>query len=296
MKSTIFYDTKRKQTSKIVHKMFEGAQVAEQEFCQWCRIDDFSRAGFTQPIDTIVCLGILRGTGMAIKTAIERGINYVYLDHSYFDPGYNTADGWMRITVNNHTMNYVPEHVSSQRWEENFADTYKILPWRSREERGDNILILPPTHAVSWFLNEEDWLDNTINYLKSVLPTSSHGLIRIREKPTEPVVDKLGNLVGINHNNQENIPLKTDIENSNVVIAYNSMSALEATLMGWPVITSQNSCCYPISYSLQDINDSFDNEPDRLKLVYWLAQNQYTRTEIANGYAWRTLKERQGWL
>jgi hypothetical protein len=81
------------------------------------------------------------------------------------------------------------------------------------------------------------------------------------------------------------------------VIAYNSMVALEATMKGIPVITSENSCCTKVSFNLDVYNnqlhpEEFNIEPiNRVPLLYWLAYNQWKRRDIEDGTAWRMLQE-----
>ena len=68
--------------------------------------------------------------------------------------------------------------------------------------------------------------------------------------------------------------------------------------MGIPVIVDNHNCCWPISYSLNDItndlfNHKFEIEPDRLSLVKWLSCCQFNYTEMKNGSAWRTINQLQ---
>ena len=75
------------------------------------------------------------------------------------------------------------------------------------------------------------------------------------------------------------------------------MVALEATLKGIPVITSENSCCNRVSYKLDVYNnqldpEEFNSEPlNRAPLLYWLAYNQWKMRDIEDGTAWRMLQE-----
>ena len=67
--------------------------------------------------------------------------------------------------------------------------------------------------------------------------------------------------------NENNISLEEDLKSCQV-IAYNSNVALQATLMGIPVIVGDISPCKPISYNLDDFKrkqrdliDHFNKEP-----------------------------------
>ena len=175
------------------------------------------------------------------------------------------------------------------------------MPWKKQVDCGPNILICPPTHAVSWFQNlNYNWCDYITSKLKEFLPASKHNFIKIRLKPNEPIVDNVGNLIKLEPNDND-IPLEEDLNNCRCVIAYNSNVALQATLLGIPVITGDISPCKPISFKLDDFNksekslsDLFNKEPkNRLNLLYWLANNQWKLTEIENGIAWKMLKENE---
>ena len=53
--------------------------------------------------------------------------------------------------------------------------------------------------------------------------------------------------------------MQEDLDNSSIVIAYNSQVALEATIKGIPVIVNENNACHSISFSLNDINSDLNN-------------------------------------
>ena len=126
-----------------------------------------------------------------------------------------------------------------------------------------------------------------------MLPHNQHDRIVIRQKPKEPIVDARGNLMGLRQNPQTG-SLAEDLEQAHCVIAYNSMVALEATLKGIPVITSDHSCCTHVSFKLEDIMlpGVFNREPaNRQSLLNWLACNQWKMASLDNGTAWARLQE-----
>ena len=89
-----------------------------------------------------------------------------------------------------------------------------------------------------------------------------------------------------------------DLRNTNIVVAYNSSSALQAALMGIPVITNKHCAAYPISFSMSDLaqgpdNPVFDKSPNRMELVKWLSYCQFNRSEIMDGTAWSLIQEYQ---
>ena len=303
-KNLICYTTEKIGTTKIIQKLAAG--VASLGSDKWTarvvNIGDFKSSGHPPDTDAIATLGILRGTGLALQSAAAAGIDRYYIDHAYFNPGYaskkNIKKGWMRITKNKHTMNTLPKgEVSSENWKANFKHNNPIHAWKTRLERGDRILVLPPSNAIQWYFNVPAWEEQVVNHLKRILPTELHKLIKVRRKPKEPIVDKLGNLLRLDTSvEDDSVTLEEDLLESNVVVAYNSMVALKATLMGIPVITNQHNCCYPISFKVKDIqpdmsNLNFDVEPNRTKLVRWLSQCQFSNDQIHSGIAWTMLQE-----
>ena len=131
-----------------------------------------------------------------------------------------------------------------------------------------------------------DWTGH-VKKLKEILPENKHKNIKIRLKPNEPIVDNMGNLLRLESNTSDT-SLEDDLNNSYCVIAYNSNIALQATLKGIPVITSEISPCKAISYKIEDLNKiendlikPFCQEPPKRKdLLHWLANNQWNLNEI----------------
>lgn len=292
MKTLICYTTNRKKTTSIVEDFARGVNKQNYHYkAEVVEISDFKKSGIPNHASAVMSLGILRGTGLMFKRAAKQGLDRYFLDHAYFQPGYN-GKGWMRLSKNRHTMNWLNGSDGS-RWATNFKDSQKVTPWRTKDERGVNIVVCPPTDAVGWYFNARDWEEKVVEHLKSIIPQSNHHLIQVRRKPGGPIVDKKGNLIG-----KEPAPANTppsfdeELQNANFLVVYNSMVALEATRKGYPVITDQHNSCFSISNSWDDIWDlhhkhpRFDEEPNRRKLFYWLADNQYTHKEIKSGTAW----------
>ena len=290
------YSTNRDITTNVVLKFAQGASIDKTWEVRFQKVDKFVRSGLDKSlrpgIDAVASLGVLRGTGEMFKSAAKENIDYYYIDHAYFNPGYGN-DGWMRIVKNNHSMNYIG-NSTGKRYLKFFKDQNSIMPWKTSDHRGDKIVVCPPTNAVSWYAGlTQDWTESVVGQLKNILPENQHHRIVVRLKPNEPLVDDVGNLIGFKQN-ISNGSLNDDLESAQCVIVYNSMVALTATLKGIPVIVSDYSCCKPIGFAINDILNpsNFDNEPaDREKLAYWLADNQWNISEIKNGTAWRHLQE-----
>ena len=237
--------------------------------------------------DAVATLGILRGTGLMLKEAKSRDIDYYYIDHAYYNPGYKKKC-WLRITKNAHACTTLKD-VDSTKF--NSYDQYHIENWRTNAQRGKKILVLPPTDAVGWFFDAKDWEHNTVAKIQQHMPDSK---IVIRHKPKEPIVDERGFLIRLETGAESNPPLEQQLDECFCVVAYNSMVALQATLMGIPVIVNEHSCCTRVSFSFEDLAtpDVFNTEPQlREKLVWWLPHNQWKKTSIQDGTAWREINE-----
>lgn len=308
MPKLFVYDTNRRITTAITVAFARGAirhnnsingkwQVKHMPITNY--LDNGLPRDIVPGVDAVATLGVLRGTGKMLKEAKKFGIDYYYMDHSYFTPGYS-GKGWMRITKNGHTCTTLRD-VSKDKWNGfHKHHGYQCEKWKTNSERGKTILILPPTGAVSWFFDQgpDDWLDDVVDKLKEYLPPDQHYRIVVRRKPNEPVVDGDGNLLELkDYGQKSDMSFDQQLVDSQVVIAYNSMAALDATLKGYPVITSENSCCTRVSYDIDLYKDQldpveFNTEPiNRRPLLFWLAYNQWKRRDIEDGTAWKCLQE-----
>ena len=293
VKRVICYDTDRKLTTDIVRRFAQSINESGTGYSAECRnLRDFRQNGIPAGTDIVCSLGILRGTGLIMKSAASHGIQRLYIDHSYFNSGYN-GKGWLRMTVNGHTMNKIMP-ADNERWKGHFKSNNPVLEWKTATQRGDRILVLPPTNAISWYFNAQDWLQKTLSALHSVLPEDKHHLIKVRQKPLDPIVDKLGNLIG-RDTHPEDCPLQEDLDAACVVVAYNSMVTIEATRQGIPVVTTNHNPCAPISFNFNQIQNPhiLDVEPNRKNLFFWLSYCQFNEKERRNGVAWNQILRRQ---
>ena len=299
MPKLFVYDTGRRVTSLITMSFARGAITDKSWDVKHIPISHYLKDGipdhFRPGVDAVASLGILRGTGMMFKEAQHKGIDYYYMDHAYFNPGYG-GKGWMRIVKNGHSCTNLRDYAND-RWKMWFKGKNPCMGWLRNEQRGAKIIICPPTGAVAWFMGlNYDWGEMIKDRLETMLPPEEHHRIVIRRKPKEPIVDDKGNLVELRVYPQEGT-LEDDLKQAHCVIAYNSMVAMQATLLGIPVITSEHSCCSKVSFRLEDFKNNpypekFNTEPvNRIPLLYWLAANQWKSGEIEDGTAWNMLQE-----
>ena len=298
MKKIIAYKTDIQLTASIIESFSSSINKHIKGWSSNClHINEFLENSIPSDTDAIATLGILRGTGHLLKEAAKKNIDRYYIDHAYFEAGYD-GDCWLRISKNKHSINCIKD-VSSFRWEKFFAKKYPIMPWKSFNERGKNILIIPPTNAICWYFNEYNWEKNILAELKKCLNEEIFKNVKVRKKPNEPVVDKSGNYLGLKQNHlPQNIPLEAELNNASIVIAYNSQVALDATLKGIPVIVDKHNSCFGLSFKLTDLekglnNPDFDIEPNRLHLFKWLSYCQFNLNEIKSGFAWKTINNFQ---
>ena len=294
MPNLIVFDTNRRLTKEFTIAFARGViRNRHTTTGKWevkhVPIEQYLLSGMPANTDAVATLGILRGTGLMLKEAKAKGIDYYYMDHAYYNPGYG-GKGYLRITKNGHACTTLRD-VDSKAFDS--FEKYSLQPWRPNAQRGKKILVLPPTDAVGWFFNDRDWEQRTVAKIREYMPDAE---IVVRRKPGEPVVDERGFLLHL-HTSEEvknYPPLEEQLADSFCVVAYNSMVALQATLMGIPVITSGNSCCTRISFSVESLAkpELFDIEPAvRSKVVWWLAHNQWKRRSIEEGGAWEKLQE-----
>ena len=294
-KKIVFYETDHVTSNQVIKRFAEGIHHLDNNYCvQLENINSYLRNGFPSNTDFICVFGILNGTGLALKEAYSSKINTLYFDHSYFDAGYK-GDLWTRIILNNQNMNYI-KNVSCDRFQK-LTNKIDLKSWKINSKRGKNILIVPPTHAIGWFYEEYNWLENVIKVLIRNLGEKIIERLVIRKKPNEPIVDKRGFLRGFSKE-KSNIPIEEELRNSYLVISFNSNVALKAVLEGIPVIVNQSNCCYPISFKLSDLikdvnNPIFNNEPERDKLIKWLCYCQFKLEEVHYGKAWEIIKKFQ---
>ena len=297
MKKLAVYYTEHETSHELLKRLCKGINENKTNWeAELCNIEDFFNNGIMPNVNGVLVHGILRGTGLVIQEAIKKNIDYYYIDHAYFNSGYQ-GQFWNRISKNSLSINYL-KRIDDLRWNF-FKKNFDLKPWKKSNQRGEKILVIPPTSAIQWFYDVKDWYKKLIIFLAQNFDDDLVKRIKVRYKPNEPIVDDLGNLLGIKETKKEfDIPLQEDLENSCLVIAFNSNVALEATRKGIPVIVDHTNACSPLSYFITDItknldNPKFDIEPDRIGLLKWLSYCQFNIEEVENGSAWNMVINQQ---
>lgn len=264
------YGTGRIKTDRIMRRLSRSALVARYEPIEaFWRIPKLPR-GTTE----VMLLGILRGTALVYKHCVENNIPFYYLDNPYFVIG-KTKD-YLRVTKNNFCRNSLGDYPDDRL--KNF--NVNIEDWKTK--RGDSILVLPPTYAMSWFFNQYTWLTDTVNEIKK----HTDRPIIIRQKPFNPA---------INHRTHqpvkalpiidENAPsLEEDLLKAHCLVTFNSNSAIQALQKGIPVICNEQCSAYPLTNSLQDI-ENLTLHNNRQQLFNTLSYSQFSEEEIKTKFA-----------
>jgi hypothetical protein len=221
----------------------------------------------------IVVFGILRGTGELIKECQRINHTYYHFDHAYYfkeqKHGKNSIfnERIYRLTKNNLMLNYLDQldDIDEKRLNR-FKKHIEIKPW---SKKGDYILIISPSeHAKLWY-NLKNWEENIINELKQYTQRQ----IVIRKKDSK-------------------ISFIEELKNAWAVITLQSTAAVDAILNGVPSFCSEMSMAKPVSH----VNLSYIETPlysdNREKWLNSLLANQYTMSEIENGFAWNRIKNK----
>ena len=225
--------------------------------------------------------GILRGFGDLYKYCVEHKVPFYYIDHAYLNAGYDTSEKWMRITKNSFTQNAACNNATPNKFNKYFPNV-EMLPWK--KDRGEYILLIPPTDAVKYVFAVHEWQELVKNEIKKY----TNRPIKVREKESKLLL----NPDGTQHSwtkTYYDTTVSEDINGAHCVVAYNSNIAVDAALRGVPVFTSENSVAYPISNTISDIENPYFMH--REQWLWNIANNQFSRREIMNGTAFDFLKQ-----
>jgi hypothetical protein len=282
------YDTSRKTTNKVVKLFCEGANG------QTRRLDQLDLDIQNSNVDDyFTSFGILRGTAEVYRKAP----NYIHIDHAYFLAGHKkTDDSWYRVTKNGINMKDITKHYPEDRFNTYFKQHVNIKPW-SLNTKG-HILVLPPTQPTAWYTGDEDWLDNTLKWLKD----NTDRKVIVRHKP--PVIHCDNQGFPIDHikfqekfNEMKHLvrptTLDEDLDNAYCVVAYNSGAVVKATLEGVPVFSTEYASSKSVAFDWNDIenHNELKQEPNRQQYCNALSYHQYTLSEMKNGKAWQLIRE-----
>ncbi|MEI5679463.1 MULTISPECIES: hypothetical protein [unclassified Mesorhizobium] len=265
-------------------------------------ISSYLENGLPDDATAVAMYGILRGTGQLYREAERRNLDFYYLDHGYFARSdhwlnwFNRSPSWFRVTKNGHSINKLTAG-NDDRFRRHFEKHYPLRPWRGG--KGEAIVILPPTPAIRWFFDCDDWGRQIVEQIRRFTDMP----IVWREKPNAKNIDDTGNPDGtfstptppaVDRLEISKASLQADLDKAAMVVCYNSNVAIEAVQQGIPVYCEEQCAAFPIRFSLESLSDpaSLEREPDRWNWLAHLANNQFSMSELKSGYAFRHLSQR----
>jgi hypothetical protein len=275
----LFYLNNQNQNhARIIRNLFRSYQGKKEiqttlKFAQ--------STALNQKANLIVFAGIIRGDGLIYKYCIENKKNYLYVDHAYLNRGYNTKSDdneWMRITYN--AFNWSTSRIETgDRWNTFFANKHILYPWNSNN--GKNILVLPPSEATKLlFPQSVEWTEKAIEEIAK----RTTALIKIREKPNQPVVDIHTNQVIDKKIYTHENTIEEELANAKLIVTFNSSVTVTGTILGIPCYCSPYAASYPMSIDLDQLDMLV--EPKRQEWLNQLVYHQYNTTEMKNGKVW----------
>lgn len=218
---------------------------------------------------SIAFAGLLRGNAHLLSMALNKGLDFYYIDHAYFKPGYRYPN-WMRVIKNGFVQNTIIPDVDQDRlklFDVNFKD------YNFNKKR--NIVVFPPSNTVARVFNQTNWEAETVEKIKQYTDRP----IVIRKKKG-PVMDDL--MLNVKYEEKFDYTESLDevLDNAYCVVAFNSAVALTALERGIPVICEKYCAAFPLTHSFEEIENL--KEKERLPLFASLAWGQFTMEEIRN--------------
>jgi hypothetical protein len=275
---TCFYPTDKPVHKQVMSNLVNGLGPKQARLQS---IDTFlANRKFPAGTTSVAFAGLIRGFGDLYKFCLENAVPFYYIDHAYFDAGYNTTHKWMRVTKNGFVQNKLITDAVPIKFNKYFSHI-KLEPWKKR--RGDHILLIPPTDSVSYVFGTKHWAENTMIEIKKYTDLP----IKIREKERKLLLNSDGSIDKWTKL-QYDTTLAQDIETAHAVVAYNSNVAVDAAIKGVPVFTSDNCAAYPISNAIKDIENPHLHH--REQWLWSLADSQFCRKEFLNDTVLKSVK------
>jgi hypothetical protein len=205
-----------------------------------------------------VFYGVDRVTLPVYLKVVKSGRDYYYIDNGYFNSKWHGGT-YYRITRNRLQHDGLTRSTGG-RWRELKID---VQPWRS----GGKVVLIAQ-QSPWWY----EWHGTSIDeWTQRALDLAADWPIEVRGKPTTKELPPI------------------DWSNIKAVIAHSSNTAIDGLIQGVPCLVD---AWYAAAFSLAgDWHTRTLRYPDNREAVFSaLADNQWTVEEIANGSAWRWLR------
>ena len=222
--------------------------------------------------------GCLRGTEAVIDEAGQNEQDWYFFDHAYVMneskhmPNMKLKDRVYRVTKNAQLINDIDElSYDDYNRIEKYKEHVQLEPWK---KDGKYILVFEPSDFAKRWWEVPNWTEDTIQLLKK----NTNLEIRIRKKNSL-------------------ISFESEVKGAKAVVSLQSAAAIQAHIWGIPGYCAEMSAAYPVSHSIDMIEqglDSIQYIPDhhRVRWLNSILANQYTMTEIADGTCYNRLKDR----
>ena len=222
--------------------------------------------------------GCLRGTEAVIDEAGQNEQDWYFFDHAYVMneskhmPNMKLKDRVYRVTKNAQLINDIDElSYDDYNRIEKYKEHVQLEPWK---KDGKYILVFEPSDFAKRWWEVPNWTEDTIQLLKR----NTNLEIRIRKKNSL-------------------ISFESEVKGAKAVVSLQSAAAIQAHIWGIPGYCAEMSAAYPVSHSIDMIEqglDSIQYIPDhhRVRWLNSILANQYTMTEIADGTCYNRLKDR----
>lgn len=228
--------------------------------------------------------------GKMVPILLKRKLDFIFVDHSYFDRGYRgkSAPGKppnFRIVANAIHPTKIQD-MPSDRFEQ-FGLT--VEDWK---RGGEHILICPPTEFFYPMIQlKANWIQRCIHKIRD----NTDRPIVLRPKEQNSVQLKILEEVCKTYKNislSRNTLLADDLKNCWATVAPASNVSIEGLLKGIPSFSAHTSPAH--SVSLQDvakIESPIYPTKERKRLFRFLAYCQFSADEIRSGKALSIFKE-----
>lgn len=211
----------------------------------------------------------------ATKTCMNTNRSFYYIDNGYF--GNPKSKHWFRIIKDN-THDVRP--IIERPWDRldrcvKLAGDFPLKKFTA----GRSIVLAPPSPKSFslWDIDQEQWISETVAQIQRY--TDRPVRVRLKRDRSERIVSDT---------------MEQDLANDvHCLVTYNSVAAVEALILGKPVITlGPNAATQLARHSLADVeNLLIPSEDQRMAWLAHLSYSQFDYAEIANGTAWRILNE-----
>lgn len=202
------------------------------------------------------------GLGSGNFEIVKQAKNFLFTDMPYwnrYNPEQPNQQYNWRICVNNIHVNKTFDLPSDR------SHAIQLREWR---DHGEYILVAPSSDTIHRYIGKPNWLNDTVEKLKSLTDLP----MKVRPKPRKK---------GTSGPHVADVPLSEDFINAKYVITSCSVVGVESVIAGIPTFCEPQAACAPVANT--DIFSLKPMFPDRQQWINTLSYHQWTPIEIAQG-------------